>query len=363
MNPIQTPTEKYLSDLEQKGLQPDPAQEKAVEYTQHLFEQLVSNSSSKTPFLKNILSKPLPIKGLYFWGGVGRGKTYIIDSFFECLPFTNKRRVHFNTFFKEIHDALKDLPKSPDPLKIVASNIAASSQVLCIDEFHVDDITDAMIIAGLLQVLFDKGVTLVATSNIAVKDLYKNGLQRERFMPAIKLLEAHTDVVEIEGEMDFRKNLLEKHGLYHIADDTLEQKLKQEFTLLAPNRIEENRTITVNNRPIEVKAVSDDLAWFDFNQLCNTPRSSSDYIDLARNFHTLIISTLPIMSEGNNDIAQRFIQLVDALYDHQVKLIIGAETAPDALYVGQALSFPFQRIISRLNEMRSNEYLSAAHKN
>lgn len=359
-----TPIQKYFSDLEQKGLCPDSAQQVAVEHTQRLYEELVAQEGNRKSLLQKIVGgKALPsTKGLYLWGGVGRGKTYIIDSFFECLPFKEKRRVHFNTFFKEIHDILKDLPKSPDPLKIVAAEIARSIRVLCIDEFHVDDITDAMIIAGLLQALFDNGVILVATSNIVATDLYKNGLQRDRFIPAIKLLKTHTVIAELKGELDFRKSLLEKHGLYHLVDDVLEQRLEQEFSLLAPGSINRDCTIRVNRREIQVKATSDDLAWFDFNQLCNTPRSSSDYIDLARNFHTLIINTVPVMADGSNDVAQRFIQLVDALYDHQVKLILGAETTPEQIYTGQSLTFPFQRIISRLYEMRSEKYLSSAHK-
>lgn len=361
---MSTPIQKYFFDLEQKGLCADPAQKVAVEHTQRLYEEIVAREGSKKSLLQKITGgKTLePVKGLYLWGGVGRGKTYIIDSFFECLPFVEKRRVHFNTFFKEIHNALKDLPRSPDPLKIVADELALSTRVLCIDEFHVDDITDAMIIAGLLQALFDKGVILVATSNIAAKDLYKNGLQRDRFVPAIELLKKHTVIAELEGELDFRKSLLEKHGLYHLVDDALEQRLELEFSLLAPDGIDRDYNILVNKREIQVKATSDDLAWFDFNQLCNTPRSSSDYIDLARNYHTLVINTVPVMADGSNDVAQRFIQLVDALYDHQVKLILGAETAPEQLYSGQSLVFPFQRIISRLHEMRSEKYLSSAHK-
>jgi len=359
-----TPIQKYFSDLEQKGLRPDPAQQVAVEHTQRLYEEIIAHEGNRKSLLQKIVGGKAraSVKGLYLWGGVGRGKTYIIDSFYECLPFQEKRRVHFNTFFKEIHDTLKDLPKSPDPLKIVANKIALFTRVLCIDEFHVDDITDAMIIAGLLQALFDKGVTLVATSNIAATDLYKNGLQRERFVPAIELLKTHTEIVELKGELDFRKSLLEKHGLYHLVDEALEQRLEQEFGLLAPDSIERDYSILVNKREIQVKATSDDLAWFDFNQLCNTPRSSSDYIDLARNYHTLVINTVPVMADGSNDVAQRFIQLVDALYDHQVKLILGAEAVPEQIYTGQSLVFPFQRIISRLHEMRSEKYLSSAHK-
>ena len=359
-----TPIQKYFSDLEQKSLRPDSAQQAAVEHTQRLYDHIIAQEGNKQSLLQKIVGgkTAVSVKGLYLWGGVGRGKTYIVDSFFECLPFEEKRRVHFNTFFKEIHDALKDLPKSPDPLKIVAAEIALSARVLCIDEFHVDDITDAMIIAGLLQALFDKGIILVATSNIAATDLYKNGLQRERFVPAIELLKTHTEIVELKGELDFRKILLEKHGLYHLVDETLEQRLEQEFRLLAPGVIDRDYSIQVNRREIQVKATSDDLAWFDFNQLCNTPRSSSDYIDLARNYHTLVINTVPVMADACNDVAQRFIQLVDALYDHQVKLILGAEAVPEQIYTGQSLVFPFQRIMSRLHEMRSEKYLSSAHK-
>ncbi|MDH5544279.1 MAG: cell division protein ZapE [Gammaproteobacteria bacterium] len=357
----QTPLEKYQTDLAHQLISADPAQQKAVVHTQRLYEDLLNSSQARPNLFGKLLrKKPQIVKGLYFWGGVGRGKTYILDSFYECLPFSAKRREHFSTFFGGIHNLLSTLPRSPDPLKVIAKRIADETRILCIDEFHVDDITDAMIIAGLLEALFARGVVLVTSSNIEVTQLYKNGLQRDRFLPAITLLQQYTEIVHLEGETDYRKLLLEKHGTYHI--NAPEQQLEIEFKSLAPENIRWRFELILNRRPISAIAQSADIAWFDFDQLCNTPRSSSDYIALAKTYHTVMLSNVPVMGEGNNDIAQRFIQLIDALYDHKVKLIVAATHSPENLYRGNTLAFPFQRTASRLHEMRSQEYLASAHR-
>lgn len=359
-----TPTEAYQSDIENRGFRADKAQQNAVSHTQVLYDELLTAkparaSNSLFSFLKK--EKITPTKGLYFWGGVGRGKSYLIDTFHECLPFPDKKRVHFNQFMQDIHNQLKVLPKTPDPLIVVSRKIAEECRVLCIDEFHVDDITDAMIMAGLLDALFAYGVTIVTTSNIAPKKLYKNGLQRDRFLPAIDLIIQHTNIFNLDSGIDYRLELLEKHGTFHVQDNSDDSILHQHINELANTSVTENTHIELNNREIHCRARADNQIWFTFDEICKTPRSSVDYIALATNFETILVSDIPIMDDSNNDVVQRFIQLVDAIYDHRVKFIATAIAAPDQLYTGKGLQFPFQRTMSRLHEMRSENYLAHAH--
>jgi len=359
-----TPTEVYRADIKQRGFQEDKAQREAVFYTQVLYDELTARKAEKTStslfrFFKK--EDTPPIKGLYFWGGVGRGKSYLIDTFHDCLPFTDKKRVHFNQFMQDIHNQLKDLPKTPDPLMIVSAKIADQCRVLCIDEFHVDDITDAMIMAGLLNGLFAAGMTIVATSNIAPEQLYKNGLQRDRFLPAIDLIVQHTNIYHLDNGVDYRLELLEKHGTFHVQDTADEDILQQHIHELANTEIIEHTQFELNRRIIHCRARADNQIWFSFAEICETPRSSADYIALATEFETILISDIPMMDDGKNDVAQRFIHLVDAFYDQRVKFIATAEAAPDELYTGKGLRFPFQRTSSRLHEMRSEAYLSHTH--
>ncbi len=359
-----TPIEAHEESINNRGFHDDEAQRRAVLHTQALYDELQNPKSTKSEksffqFLEK--TTVTPITGLYFWGGVGRGKSYLIDTFYDCLPFTEKKRVHFNQFMQEIHNQLRNLPKTPDPLQLVSEQIAKECRVLCIDEFHVDDITDAMIMAGLLNGLFANGVTLVTTSNIAPKHLYKNGLQRDRFLPAIDLILAHTATFNLDGGTDYRLALLEKHGTFHVDSKPNEALLMQHIEELANTTITENSPFKLNNRVIFCRAYTDRQIWFSFAEICETARSSVDYIALAKAFETLLISNIPILDDGNNDVVQRFIQLVDALYDHHVKLIVTAAAEPNQLYLGKGLRFPFQRTASRLHEMRSEEYLAHSH--
>lgn len=358
-----TPQQRYQQDLTEHGFRADASQAVAVEFTENLYVKLTS-ASSATGLLKRLtLGNKEPIKGLYFWGGVGRGKTYLIDCFFECLPFAEKKRIHFNHFMQQVHGLLQAMPRSPDPLKIVAKQFAESFRVLCLDEFHVDDITDAMILAGLLQAMFDRGITLVTTSNIPVDDLYLNGLQRSRFMPAIALLKQHTHVVHLESDTDYRLALLEKSGTYHVIENQPQSELimREEFLRTVNEAALNPQSLLIKGRAIKLKAMANNVLWADFAEMCETARSSVDYIELARNYSAIFLSDVPIMKEGKDDAAQRFIQLIDAFYDHHVKLVISAAAMPQELYQGHRLSFPFQRTISRLHEMRSHDYLAAPH--
>jgi len=343
-------------------IQPDSTQLQAIAKLENLYHALIA-PRPKPGILERLLKRaPTPIIGLYIYGGVGRGKTLLMDHFYEALPFQDKRRVHFHRFMQEIHAQLQTLPKSPDPLTIVAKRLADDMRLLCLDEFHVNDIGDAMLLSGLLDALFANGVTLVTTSNIPPDELYKNGLQRERFLPAIKLIKHYTETFFLDSPTDYRSELLERTGTYHLIDDTTDTLLQQQLESLAPNSIQRCTVLRINHRDVNSVATSDDVAWFSFNALCETNRSAADYIWIAAEYHTVIISDVPSLSEGQNDVAQRFIHLIDALYDHNVKTIISAHVKPTQLYEGKRHAFAFQRTTSRLQEMASEQYLSKAHR-
>ena len=355
------PNESHINFIK-PGFIPDAAQQKAIEQLQKLFNTL--NVEKPSPgLLQRLFKQKQPhINGLYIWGGVGRGKTYLMDHFFEALPFTEKRRIHFHRFMQEIHSELKSLPKSPDPLAIIAKRQAEKIRLLCLDEFHVQDIGDAMLLAGFLKTFFEEGVTLVTTSNIPADNLYKNGLQRERFLAAIELIKQHTNELHLDGDKDYRTELLERTGTYHLNNANTESLMKQQFQSLAPDNITMAATIHINKRDIDTIAMSDDVIWFDFSAICETPRSASDYLEISRDYHTVLISNAPALSEAKDDVAQRFIHLIDALYDHSVKTIISADSKSSEIYSGQRHAFAFQRTISRLQEMASDKYLSKAHR-
>lgn len=365
------PLDRYQRDLEQNGFQYDKAQEKAVLHLQRLYDEIlaryVAESESKLPgFLAWIKPKKYPpLKGLYFWGGVGRGKTYLMDAFYDSLPIKEKHRTHFHRFMRRVHQELKQLKDEKDTLDIVADKLAREAKVLCFDEFFVSDITDAMILANLLKALFDRGVTLVATSNIVPDGLYKDGLQRARFLPAIALLKEHTEVVNVDGGVDYRLRTLEQAELfYHPLDKVSDASLAKLFSSLVPDAatVESDKLLEVEGRGIRALKVGEGVAWFEFRELCDGPRSQNDYIELAREFNTIIVANVPALGERNDDQAKRFIYLVDEFYDRNVKLIVSAEKDIASLYGQGKASFEFQRTVSRLLEMQSQEYLARAHK-
>ena len=363
-----TPLDRYLSSIREKGYQEDPSQRQAAEHFQRLFEALQSHSSSKPGFLESLRHKLAGSprrtpQGIYLWGGVGRGKTWLMDIFFETLPFENKTRLHFHHFMQRVHRELGQFKGHRNPLRMVGQAFATQTQVLCLDEFHVSDITDAMILYGLLEALLYRGVTLVATSNVPPNELYKDGLQRERFLPAIELIKSHTRQVNVDNNIDYRLRLLEKADTYYTpAGSSTEPQLKQRFEQLAPCTPQFNKPLTINKRPILCRACADDVVWFDFTALCDGPRATADYIEIARCFHTVILSDVPAMDESQDDKAQRFIHLIDEFYDRSVKLLMSADAEPNKLYRGQQLAFAFQRTASRLEEMRTHDYLAKPHK-
>lgn len=363
-----SPWERYQKDLERPDFHKDPAQEDAVRRLQALYDKLVDAESERNKRLTKLRrklskGKETPVKGLYFWGGVGRGKTYLMDTFFEALPFERKMRVHFHRFMQRVHNELKALKGEKNPLEKVARKFADEARVICFDEFFVSDIGDAMILATLMEGLFDRGVTLVCTSNIVPDGLYKDGLQRARFLPAIELVKTHTDVVNVDGGVDYRLRTLEQAELYHCPlDGEADVSLRTSFDALAVEAGKHSSTMEINGRKIPAQAHADDVVWFDFKDVCDGPRSQNDYIEMARQFHAIIVSNVPVLGGDKDDQARRFVNMIDEFYDRNVKVIISAAAPITQLYSGGRLSFEFERTESRLLEMQSQEYLEAPHK-
>ncbi|WP_086929978.1 cell division protein ZapE [Agarilytica rhodophyticola] len=367
-----SPQDRYLRDLSEHGFQEDDAQKHAIEHLQALYQTLIDENkrSSQQKFIQRIASlfskkQPAEVtKGLYFWGGVGRGKTYLMDIFYDSLPFENKMRTHFHRFMRRVHKEMKEIKDQSDPLVVVANKLADEAKVICFDEFFVVDITDAMILANLLEVLFKRGVVLVTTSNIVPDGLYKDGLQRARFLPAIDLLNHHTTVVNVDGGIDYRLRTLTKATLYHTPlSDQTHQALEVFFYDIVADRdaICEDVAIEVEGREIRAVKEAEDVVWFQFSALCDGPRSQNDYIEIAREYHTVIVENVPSMGAHNDDQARRFIYMVDEFYDRGVKLMLSAELPMPELYQKGRLSFEFERTLSRIQEMQSQEYLACPH--
>ena len=365
--PAPGPLTCYQRDLDSGKFNHDESQHQAVRRVQQLFEYLVEDQEAEAGRLQKLVerfsgSKKKTITGLYLWGGVGRGKTWIVDTFFACLPFENKMRMHFNRFMYMVHDKLKALPDTQDPLEIVAADISSRARVICFDEFHVSDITDAMLLGGLLKALFEKRVVLVATSNEHPEKLYWDGLQRERFLPAIDLLLEYTSVVNVDGGIDYRLRYLDKADTYLTPLNELsQQRMLESFQQLSPDTGKAGAAIYVEHREIKTLYCADGVVWFDFPEICDGPRGAADYIEIARLYQTVLISNVPQMSDMNNDVCKRFITLIDEFYDRHVKLIVSAAAELDKLYSGKKLAQAFRRTQSRLVEMQTHEYLALAH--
>lgn len=362
-----SPLERYEQDLMRPDFVEDAHQRAAAQALQQIYDALVSapSPSAKSggfgfPGVRRRSLAP-PVKGLYLWGGVGRGKTYLVDMFHEALPFDNKLRTHFHRFMQRIHAELKTLGGRQDPLQTVAERLAEQTRVLSFDEFHVSDITDAMLLGRLMEALFARGVTLVTTSNIAPDDLYKGGLQRQRFLPAIEQIKRHTQVMHLGGDEDFRLRALEQAEIYHYpADAEADRILADAFTSLT-GAAPEGGAIDVLGRSIATRARHDGVIWFDFAAICDGPRGAADYIEVAREYHTVLLSGVPTFGLADNDRAARFIALVDELYDRSVNLLVSAVGEPQTLYEDGRHAFAFERTVSRLIEMRSREYLHRPH--
>ncbi|WP_165312240.1 cell division protein ZapE [Vibrio ziniensis] len=364
-----TPKQRYEQDLKRSDFQQDEAQAMAVNALDELYHQLINYMN--TPVVKpsrwqKLLGKkeekPQLPKGLYFWGGVGRGKTYLMDTFFDALPTDKKMRVHFHRFMYRVHDELKLLDDVSDPLEIIADKFSQEAVIICFDEFFVSDITDAMILGTLFQALFHRGVVLVATSNIPPHDLYRNGLQRARFLPAIALIEKHCQILNVDSGVDYRLRTLQQAEIYHYPlDIKASENLDKYYGQLAASEKPKQHKIEVNHRTIDVIEANDGLLYASFEQLCQTARSQNDYIELSKLYHTVLLAEVKQMERSIDDAARRFIALVDEFYERNVKLIISAEVPLDELYTHGQLEFEFKRCQSRLIEMQSHDYLAQEH--
>jgi len=338
----------------------DPQQEKVVKELDTLWHAL---QRQRHPSILDRIrrSKPAHVPGLYIWGSVGRGKTWLMDLFFEHLPVDRKQRVHFHRFMQRVHRSLAEQGQARDPLPRIAAEWAQKCSVLCLDEFFVCDIADAMLLGGLFEGLFRNGVTLVTTSNIAPDGLYEGGLQRAKFLPAIELIKRYTRVLELPGQMDFRLRILEQSEIFHHPlDESAERVMTESFNRMTAD-CELNHDLDINGRNFHARRRGDGVIWFEFAELCAKPRGSIDYIEIARAFNTVVLSGVPQLAEQDADAARRFITLVDEFYDRNVKLLLSAAVPPGELYTGQKLACEFRRTTSRLVEMQSRQYLARPH--
>lgn len=351
--------EWYAVHTQRLGFSLDQAQLQAVAHFQRLRDEL--QERRKSSWLSR-LWRHKPLRGLYLWGGVGRGKSFLMDGFFACAPVERKKRIHFHRFMQEVHGELQTLKGVADPLVSVANRIAREAQLLCLDEFHVGDIADAMLLGRLLRELLGQRVVVVATSNERPDDLYRNGLQRASFLPVIELIKERLEVVKVDGGADYRLRILEKVEIYHSPlDDAAEANLDSAYFRLAGETGTGAAALEISSRRVLAKHLAPGVVWFDFDELCDGPRGQADYIEIARRFHTVLISGIPRMLPERAAEARRFSWLVDEFYDRRVKLIVSAEAPVSALYASMPDAGEFARTVSRLAEMQSKQYLSQAH--
>ena len=348
----------YEQSLSKRGFVADSSQWRAVERLQQLYEEWTAYKARRSSALRRLLVKPPIPKGVYLWGPVGRGKSFLMDAFFLCVPLVRKRRVHFHHFMREIHRELDEVKGTEDPIAEVAARTARRHRLICFDEFHVSDIADALILGRFLEQAMERGVQFVMTSNYPPDGLYPGGLQRERFLPTIALLKQRLDVVSVDNGIDYRRLKMEKVQVYHVNDEAILEKI---FAQLKDVE-EEKHPLDVEGRQIPYRKRAGGLVWFDFQVLCGGARSYTDYVDLARRFHTVMLSGVPKMSPKNADAARRFTWLVDVFYDDRVKLVVSSEALPEALFPEGENSAEFQRTVSRLHEMQSVEYLKSERR-
>ncbi|MDP1655531.1 MAG: cell division protein ZapE [Hylemonella sp.] len=348
----------YQAELKTRGYTSDPAQLHAVAALERCATEWAGYKEKRSNALKKLINRPDIPKGVYMHGGVGRGKSFLMDCFFNAVPLKRKTRLHFHEFMREVHRELAELQGTVNPLNALAERIAKKYKLICFDEFHVADITDAMILHRLLAALFDNGVGLVATSNFRPDELYPNGLHRERILPAIALLNQQLEVVNVDNGTDYRRRTLEHVKLYHTPlGAEADAAMTDAFNRLAETQ-DEDPVLHIEAREIRARRKAGGVVWFDFKTLCGGPRSQNDYLEIATQFHAVFLSDVPHMPVRMASEARRFTWLVDVLYDRRVKLIMSAAVSPEALYTDGPLVHEFPRTVSRLNEMQSQEFLS-----
>jgi cell division protein ZapE len=358
------PLDAFDAGIQSGRWMDDAAQRAVLTELDRLHVALVANTPDS--LFERVLArftKPKKLSGMYIYGDVGRGKTFLMDLFYQSLPFEEKQRLHFHHFMQMVHQQLNELRSVADPLEIICERFAKNTRVLCFDEFFVSDIGDAMLLSGLLEGLFDRNVCLVTTSNVTPDGLYKDGLQRQRFLPAVALLKQHCRVIKLEAAQDYRLRALTDARIYidQSAIPNSEASLQGIFDSLVRGDVQINVSLDIEDRIIIAKKQSGDVVWFDFQQVCEGPRSAADYIEIAREFQTVLLSDVPLFNTSNEDAARRFMFLIDEFYDRKVNLILSAAVAPTALYQGQKFQFEFARTASRLIEMQTKEYLAAGH--
>ncbi|HEY8856882.1 MAG TPA: cell division protein ZapE [Rugosibacter sp.] len=351
----------FNAALAERNIVADTEQLAAVDRLQVLYDELLALKAARRNRLRKLFIHPELPRGIWLWGGVGRGKSFLMDCFFDAVPYQRKRRVHFHAFMREIHKALKAYHSESDPLAKVAADIARDTRLMCFDEFHVSDIADAMILGRLMKALFDGGVIFCITSNYPPYGLYPNGLQRQNFLSTIQLLNQTLDVLKIDAGIDYRLRTLEQADIFLVKKPEATKVLQQIFHQLA-GEDGITQVVTLVSRELSVVRRAQGVIWFDFATLCGGPRSQNDYLALAEEYHTVMLSGVPEMTLDDSSAARRFTWLVDVLYDHRVKLIISAACPAEVLYTQGPQAIEFTRTVSRLIEMRSHEYLASAHK-
>ena len=348
----------YQRELQLRGYASDPAQLRAVAALERCAAEWREYKEKRSNAFKKLLNRPEIPRGVYLYGGVGRGKSFLMDCFFGAVPLKRKTRLHFHEFMREVHRELAALQGTVNPLDALGKRMAEKYRLICFDEFHIADITDAMILHRLLKALFDNGVGFVTTSNFRPEQLYPNGLHRSRILPAIDLLNARLEVVNVDNGVDYRRRTFEQLKLYHTPLGAVaEQAMDEAFDRLAESQ-DEDPVLHIEARQIRARRRAGGLVWFDFKTLCGGPRSQNDYLELASQFHTVLLSDVPQMQVRMASEARRFTWLIDVLYDRRVKLIMSAEVAPEVLYTEGPLAHEFPRTASRLNEMQSAEFLA-----
>lgn len=369
-----SPLTLYQQALDKGEFQPDDVQREAMTRLDGIFQALTHVEPQPASFGKGLfgrLNKLLgkeqtvsqtPVRGLYMWGGVGRGKTWLMDMFFQSIPGERKQRLHFHRFMLRVHQELTELQGQSDPLQIVADRFKNETDLLCFDEFFVSDITDAMLLGTLMEALFARGITLVATSNIPPDDLYRNGLQRARFLPAIEMIKQHCGIMNVDAGIDYRlRTLTSAHLWMSPLNETTDKKMDRMFIALSGEARGEKPVLEINHRSLATHGMAEGVVAMDFLTLCGEGRSQHDYIELSRRFHSVLLYNVPVMIYKTEDQARRFLALVDEFYERHVKLVVSAEASLYEIYQGARLKFEYQRCVSRLQEMQSEEYLRLAH--
>ena len=352
----------YEAELKARGYTADPAQLRAVDALERCASEWTAFKSARSNALKKLINRPDIPRGVYLYGGVGRGKSFLMDCFYNAVPLNRKTRLHFHEFMREVHRELSNLQGTVNPLDVLAKQIAKKYRLICFDEFHVADITDAMILHRLLAALFENGVGMVTTSNFRPDDLYPGGMHRDRILPAIALLNANLEIINVDNGVDYRRRTLEQVKFYHVPlGAQADAEMRDAFHRIAETQ-DENPVLHIESREIHARRKAGGVVWFDFKTLCGGPRSQNDYLEIATQFHTVFLSDVPQMPVRMASEARRFTWLVDVLYDRRVKLVLSAQVAPEQLYTEGPLAHEFPRTVSRLHEMQSKEFLDSERR-